>query len=62
MSSHAFEDHTGDVRIRVEAPTCRRRRRTVIARRRPAYLHRRRVRVPNAVIVHGGEREIIARS
>jgi len=48
--------------IRVEAPTCRRRRRTVIARRRPAYLHRRRVRVPNAVIVHGGEREIIARS
>ncbi len=48
--------------VRVEAPTCRRRRRTVIARRRPAYLQRRRLRMPNVVIVYRGEREIIARN
>jgi len=48
--------------IRIEAPVCRRRRRTAIARRRPAYLRRRRVHVLNAAIVHLGEREIIARS
>jgi Family of unknown function (DUF6101) len=48
--------------VRVEAPVCRRRRRTAIARRRPAYLHRRRVRGSNAAILHRGEREIIARN
>jgi hypothetical protein len=49
--------------LRVEAPACRRRRRTAIARRRPTRLLRRR---PAALAgmpeVHRGEREIIARN
>ncbi len=48
--------------VRVEAPTCRRRRRTAIARRRPANLQRRRVRASKIAIVHRDEREIIARN
>jgi hypothetical protein len=53
--------------LRVEAPTWRRRRRTAIARRRPARVLRRRAGVPPAVppavpLVHRDEREIIARN
>jgi len=49
-------------RVRVEAPTFRRRRRTAIARRRPSRLLRRRPGTPPALaLVHRGEREIIAR-
>jgi hypothetical protein len=49
--------------IRVEAPTWRRRRRTAIARRRPAgLLRRRRGALAKAPAVHRGEREIIARN
>jgi len=49
-------------RMRIHAPTCRRRRRTAIARRRPANLQRRRVGVPAKAAIHRGEREIIARN
>jgi hypothetical protein len=49
--------------LRIEAPTWRRRRRSVIARRRPARLMRRRPGVlPETPLVHRGEREIIARN
>jgi hypothetical protein len=49
--------------LRIEAPTWRRRRRSAIARRRPALLLRRRVRASSAtMLVHSGEREIIARN
>jgi hypothetical protein len=48
--------------VRTEAPTCRRRRRTAIARRRPANLVRRRVRAPQRLAIHRGEREIVARN
>ena len=48
--------------LRVEAPNCRRRRRTAIARRRPPALMRRRIGVAaQTVAVYRGEREIIAR-
>ena len=47
--------------IRIEAPTWRRRRRSAIARRRPArLLHRRSGALPATPVVHR-EREIIAR-
>jgi hypothetical protein len=49
-------------RLRTEAPTYRRRRRTAVASRRPANLQRRRVRVPASPAIHRGEREIIARN
>ncbi|HMK71644.1 MAG TPA: DUF6101 family protein [Xanthobacteraceae bacterium] len=49
--------------LRIEAPTWRRRRRTAIARRRPSALLRRRAGVvPDAPLIHRGEREIIARN
>jgi Family of unknown function (DUF6101) len=49
--------------VRIEAPTCRRRRRTAIARRHPSRLLRRRSgTLPPAPIVHRDEREIIARN
>ncbi len=48
--------------VRTEAPTCRRRRRTAIARRRPANLVRRHVRAPQSLAIHRGEREIVARN
>lgn len=50
-------------RLRVEAPTWRRRRRSAIARRRPSrLLHRRATALPTVPSVHRGEREIIARN
>ena len=50
-------------RLRVEAPTWRRRRRTAIARRRPSRLLRRRAgKLPATPEVHRDEREIIARN
>ncbi len=50
-------------RLRIEAPSYRRRRRTAIARRRPARLLRRRPGAwPAPPVVHRGEREIIARN
>jgi Family of unknown function (DUF6101) len=49
--------------LRIEASTWRRRRRSAIARRRPARLLRRRPgKLPDAPVVHRGEREIIARN
>jgi len=49
--------------VRIEAPAGRRRRRGVVARRRPSFLVRRRAGVPPATpTLHRGEREIIARS
>jgi hypothetical protein len=49
-------------RLRIEAPTWRRRRRSAVARRCPSRLLRRRVATLLATpIVHRGEREIIAR-
>jgi hypothetical protein len=48
--------------VRTEAPTLRRRRRTAIARRRPANLVRRRVYAPQNLAIHRGEREIVARN
>lgn len=49
--------------LRIEAPTWRRRRRSAIARRRPARFMRRRSGVlPKTPLVHRDEREIIARS
>jgi hypothetical protein len=49
--------------LRIETPVGRRRRRSVIARRRPARLLRRRPGVRTAMpVVHRGEREIIARN
>jgi hypothetical protein len=48
--------------LRIEAPAWRRRRRSAIARRRPSRLMRRRPgKLPDAPVVHRGEREIIAR-
>jgi Family of unknown function (DUF6101) len=48
--------------LHVEAPTWRRRRRSMIARRRPSIrLRRRAARLPDHPHVHRGEREIIAR-
>jgi uncharacterized protein DUF6101 len=63
-------EHDGSLRepfarlgmVRIETPTSRRRRRTAIARRRPANLLRRGVRVPPSRVVHRAEREIIARN
>jgi hypothetical protein len=50
-------------RLRIEAPTWRRRRRTAIARRRPSRLLRRRPgQLAETPLVHRGEREIIARN
>jgi hypothetical protein len=50
-------------RLRIAAPTWRRRRRSAVARRRPSRLLRRRVAAfAAAPIVHRGEREIIARN
>jgi hypothetical protein len=50
-------------RLRIEAPSLRRRRRTAIARRRPSRLLRRRPgQLPETPAVHRGEREIIARN
>jgi hypothetical protein len=49
--------------LRVAAPAPRRRRRNSVKRRRPSiHLRRKPGRVPLAVHVHRGEREIIARS
>jgi Family of unknown function (DUF6101) len=49
--------------VRVEAPIRRRRRRSAIARRRPARALRRRAGLrPDAPPVYRGEREIIARN
>jgi len=49
--------------LRIEAPTWRRRRRSAVARRRPKRLMRRRPgKLPDAPVVHRGEREIIARN
>jgi hypothetical protein len=49
--------------LRIEAPTWRRRRRNIVARRRPARLMRRRTgALPETPLVHRGEREIIARN
>jgi hypothetical protein len=49
--------------LRIETPTRRRRRRSAIARRRPARMLRRRPgERPQTPVVHRGEREIIARS
>ena len=49
--------------LRIAAPNWRRRRRTAIARRRPANLLRRRPGVgPHRPAIHRGEREIIARN
>lgn len=49
--------------LRVEPPTWRRRRRSAIARRRPSRLLRRRAgKLAVSLIVHRGEREIIARN
>ena len=48
-------------RLRIEAPTWRRRRRSTIARRRPSRsLHRRVGRADRVFLVHRGEREITA--
>jgi Family of unknown function (DUF6101) len=48
--------------LRVEAPTWRRRRRCMIASRRPSIrLRRRAARLPNSPVVYRGEREIVAR-
>jgi hypothetical protein len=45
--------------LRIAAPTWRRRRRSVVARRRPSRLLRRRVgRAELASVIHRGEREI----
>jgi Family of unknown function (DUF6101) len=50
-------------RLRIAAPTWRRRRRSAIARRRASRLLRRRVgKLLAKRIVHRGEREIIARN
>jgi hypothetical protein len=50
-------------RLRIAAPTWRRRRRSAVARRRPSRLLRRRVvALLSTPIVHRGEREIIARN
>jgi len=50
-------------RLRIEAPTWRRRRRDAVARRRPLALLRRRAGTPpKTPTVHRGEREIIARN
>jgi Family of unknown function (DUF6101) len=47
--------------VRIEPPTARRRRRSALARRRPARLMRRTVGAwPAVPIAHHGEREIIA--
>jgi hypothetical protein len=63
-------EHDGSLRepfarigaLNVEAPTWRRRRRTMIARRRPSIrLRRRAACLPNSPMVYRGEREIIAR-
>jgi hypothetical protein len=49
--------------LHVEPPTWRRRRRSAIARRRPARLMRRASgTLPETPLVHRGEREIIARN
>jgi hypothetical protein len=49
--------------LRVEAPSLRRRRRTMVARRHSARRLRRHAGVPAAAaVVHRGEREIIARN
>jgi hypothetical protein len=49
--------------VRVGAPAPRRRRRSAIKRRRPSILMRRKTaRVPLAVRIYRGEREIIARN
>ena len=49
--------------VRINAPTWRRRRRSAIAKRRPARLLRRRPgKLPEAPAVHRDEREIIARN
>ena len=49
--------------LRIEAPTRRRRRRTIIARRRPSIrLRRRAARLPDNPAVYSGEREIIAQN
>jgi hypothetical protein len=49
--------------LTIEAPTWRRRRRTLIARRRPSIrLRRRAARLPDSPAVYRGEREIIARN
>src|SRR5215471_10985869 len=48
-------------RLRIEAPTWRRRRRSAIARRRPSRsLHRRVGRADRLFLIHRGEREITA--
>ena len=48
-------------RLRIAAPTWRRRRRSAIARRRPSRLLRRQVGRPaSATLVHRGEDEVIA--
>ena len=50
-------------RLRIEPPSLRRRRRNAIKKRRPAILLRRVVkRLTGNVLVHRGEREIIARN
>jgi hypothetical protein len=53
--------HVGDIRI--ASPIARRRRRSALKARRPARpLRRRPIGRPAALLVHSGEREIIARS
>jgi hypothetical protein len=50
-------------RLRIEAPTWRRRRRSAIARRRPPrLLHRRPGKLSGPPLVHRDAREIIARN
>jgi hypothetical protein len=49
--------------VSVETPTWRRRRRTMVAHRRPSIrLRRRAACLPDNPMVHRGEREIIART
>jgi hypothetical protein len=49
--------------VRVAQPAWRRRRRSAVAKRRPPRLMRRRAgKLPEAPVVHRGEREIIARN
>jgi hypothetical protein len=49
--------------VRVDAPTPRRRSRSILWRRRPSILRRRKPgRAPSEPRVHRGEREIIARN
>lgn len=64
------EDSSGDLRmpfaclggLRVADAAARRRRRTSLRKRRPRIVMRRRVLATAETVLHGGEREIIARN